>query len=105
MTQSWPLSDVQNQFNEVITNAERGEAQIIITQGVPAVVVLAYAEYQRLIARTSRLSTFMQTFPHDGENCRLCVMIHHCEMIRYGELALDMHVQAELVTPMPIRSC
>ena len=67
MTQSWPLSDVQNQFNEVITNAERGEAQIIITQGVPAVVVLAYAEYQRLIARTSRLSTFMQTFPHGGE--------------------------------------
>lgn len=66
MPQSWPLSDAQNQFNEVITHAERGEAQIITRHGVPAVVVLAYAEYQRLIVRTSRLSTFMQTFPHGG---------------------------------------
>lgn len=66
MPQSWPLSDAQHQFNEVITHAEHGEAQVITTQGVPAVVVLAYAEYQRLIARTSRLSAFMQTFPHGG---------------------------------------
>ncbi len=72
MTQSWPLSGAQNQCNEVITNAERGKAQIITRHGVPAVVVLAYAEYQRLIVRTSRLSTFLQTFPH-GDTESECV--------------------------------
>jgi prevent-host-death family protein len=66
MPQSWPLPDAQHQFDEVIAHAERSEAQIITTYGVPAVVVLAYAEYQRLIARASRLSEFMQTFPHGG---------------------------------------
>ena len=66
MPQSWSLSDAQHQFDKVIANAEHGEAQIIIMHGVPAMVVLAYAEYQRLIARTNRLSVFMQTFPHGG---------------------------------------
>lgn len=66
MPQSWPVSNAQSQFDEVIAHAERGEAQIITTYGVPAVVVLSYAEYQRLIARASRLSVFMQTFPHGG---------------------------------------
>jgi prevent-host-death family protein len=66
MPQSWPVSDAQAQFDEVVANAEHGEAQIITMHGEPAVVVLAYAEYQQLIARTTRLSVFMQTFPHDG---------------------------------------
>ena len=66
MPQSWPLPDAQAQFDEVVANAEHGEAQIITMHGVPAVVVLAYAEYQRLVAGTTRLSVFMQTFPHGG---------------------------------------
>jgi prevent-host-death family protein len=66
MPQSWLLSDAQAQFDEVIANAEHGEVQIITMHGEPAVVVLAYAEYQRLIAGTTRLSVFMQTFPHGG---------------------------------------
>lgn len=49
-----------------MVRAERGEAQIITMHGVPAVVVHSYAEYQRLIARTTRLSVFMQMFPHGG---------------------------------------
>jgi prevent-host-death family protein len=66
MPQSWSLSDAQHQFDEVVANAEHGDVQIITNHGVPAVVVLAYAEYQRLMARTTRLSVFMQTFPHGG---------------------------------------
>ena len=66
MPKSWSLSDAQVQFDEVVANAEHSEVQIITTYGVPAVVVLAYAEYQRLLVRTNRLSVFMQTFPHGG---------------------------------------
>ena len=66
MAQAWQLQEAKNKLSEVVSRAERGEVQVVTKHGVASVVVISYAEYQRLIARTTRLSVFMQTFPHGG---------------------------------------
>ena len=66
MTQSWQLQEAKNKLSEVIARAEQGEVQVVTKHGVASVVVIAYAEYQRLTAPARRLSEFMQTFPHEG---------------------------------------
>jgi antitoxin Phd len=67
MSQSWQLQDAKNKLSEVISRAEKGEVQVVTKHGVATAVVISYAEYQRLTAPARRLSEFMQTFPHDGE--------------------------------------
>lgn len=67
MSQSWQLQDAKNKLSEVIARAEKGEVQVVTKHGVATAVVISYSEYQRLTAPVRRLSEFMQTFPHDGE--------------------------------------
>lgn len=67
MSHSWQLQDAKNKLSEVIARAEKGEVQVVTKHGVATAVIISYAEYQRLTAPTRRLSEFMQTFPHDGE--------------------------------------
>jgi prevent-host-death family protein len=71
MSHSWQLQDAKNKLSEVIARAEKGEAQVVTKHGVATAVVISYAEYQRLTAPARRLSEFMQTFPHDGEELML----------------------------------
>ena len=44
----WPLHDAKNRFSAVVNAALSGEPQTVTRRGVPAVVVLAVEEYQRL---------------------------------------------------------
>lgn len=67
MAQAWQLQEAKNKLSEVVSRAERGEVQVVTKHGVASVVVISYAEYQRLTTPVRRLSEFMQTFPHDGE--------------------------------------
>lgn len=71
MSHSWQLQDAKNKLSEVIARAEKGEVQVVTKHGVATAVVISYAEYQRLTAPARRLSEFMQTFPHDGEELLL----------------------------------
>ena len=63
MTNIWPLAVAQKQLRALIDRAATGQAQIITTQGQPTVVVLSYAEYQRLTAPALLLLEFFQTCP------------------------------------------
>ena len=44
----WSLQDAKNRFSHVVEAARQGEPQIVTKRGIPAVVVLAAEEYERL---------------------------------------------------------
>ena len=44
----WALQDAKNRFSAVVNAALAGEPQRVTRRGVPAVVVLAVDDYQRL---------------------------------------------------------
>lgn len=44
----WSLRDAQNKFSSVVDAARRGEPQTVTRHGIPAVVVIAVEEYERL---------------------------------------------------------
>ncbi len=46
----WTLQDAKNSFSTVVDAALAGQPQQVTRRGKPAVVVLAAAEYDRLIA-------------------------------------------------------
>ena len=45
----WALQDAKNRFSAVVNAALAGEPQRVTRRGVPAVVVLAVDDYQRLL--------------------------------------------------------
>ena len=45
---NWTLQDAKNRFSAVVSAALEGEPQTVTRRGVPAVVVLAIEDYQRL---------------------------------------------------------
>lgn len=44
----WSLQDAKNRFSAVVNAALAGEPQTVTRRGVPAVVVLAVDDYERL---------------------------------------------------------
>ncbi len=44
----WSLQDAKNRFSRVVEAARQGGPQTVTKRGVPAVVVLAAEEYERL---------------------------------------------------------
>ena len=44
----WPLQDAKNRFSAVVEAALAGNPQRVTRRGVPAVIVLAVDEYERL---------------------------------------------------------
>ena len=47
----WSLQDAKNRFSAVVNAALDGSPQMVTRRGVPAVVVLAVDDYQRLCKR------------------------------------------------------
>jgi prevent-host-death family protein len=45
----WSLQDAKNRFSRVVDAAIKGAPQLVTRHGRPAVVVLAAAEYERLV--------------------------------------------------------
>ena len=66
----WSVQDARNRFSEVVNAALAGEPQIVTRRGVPAVVVLAVDDYERLCeAEKADASTFVEhllAIPKDG---------------------------------------
>ena len=68
MIQSWQLQDAKNKLSKVVDNAIHSGPQLITRRGNEVVIVLSYAEYQRIIAPKQQLSDFLQNSPlADGE--------------------------------------
>lgn len=66
----WSLQDAKNRFSAVVNAALAGEPQAVTRRGVPAVVVLAVDDYERLCqAEKAGASTFIEhllDIPKDG---------------------------------------
>ena len=66
----WSLQDAKNRFGAVLNAALVGEPQTVTRRGVPAVVVLAVEDYQRLCqAEKAGAPTFIEhllSIPKDG---------------------------------------
>ena len=66
----WSLQDAKNRFSAVVNAALTGEPQTVTRRGVPAVVVLAVEDYQRLCqAEKAGAPTFIEhlmAIPKDG---------------------------------------
>ena len=57
----WSLQDAKNRFSTVVNAALAGEPQTVTRRGVPAVVVLAVEDYQRLCqAEKASAPTFIE---------------------------------------------
>ena len=68
---AWSLQDAKNRFSAVVEAARRGEPQLDMNRGAPAVVVLAAEEYARLKAlEEQRAPSFIDhllAMPRDDE--------------------------------------
>jgi len=47
---TWQLQEAKARFSELVRQAEAGQAQLVSKHGVPRVVVVDVATYERLIA-------------------------------------------------------
>ena len=67
----WPLQDAKNKFSELVNAALAGEPQRVSRRGLPAVVVLAADEYDRLCrverADAPTLSELLLEIPQDDQ--------------------------------------
>ena len=67
---AWSLQDAKNRFSAVVNAALAGEPQTVTRRGVPAVVVLAVDDYERLCqAEKAGAPTFIEhllDIPKDG---------------------------------------
>ena len=67
---AWSLQDAKNRFSAVVNAALAGEPQTVTRRGVPAVVVLAVDDYERLCqAEKANAPTFIEhllSIPKDG---------------------------------------
>ena len=67
---NWSLQDAKNRFSAVVNAALAGEPQTVTRRGVPAVVVLAVDDYERLCqAEKAGAPTFIEhllDIPKDG---------------------------------------
>ena len=67
---AWSLQDAKNRFSAVVNAALAGEPQTVTRRGVPAVVVLAVDDYERLCqAERADAPTFIEhllAIPKEG---------------------------------------
>lgn len=63
MDDSWQIQDAKNKLSEVIARAQKNGPQLITRHGEKAVVVVSYAEYERLRKSQGKLSEFFKSSP------------------------------------------
>ncbi|HMZ08586.1 MAG TPA: type II toxin-antitoxin system Phd/YefM family antitoxin [Anaerolineales bacterium] len=66
MNSTWQIQDAKNKLSEVITRALKQGPQLITKHGQKTVVVISYAEYERLRKSQGSLSEFFRTSPLTG---------------------------------------
>ena len=63
MNDTWQIQDAKNKLSEVIARAQKNGPQLITRHGEKAVVVVSYAEYERLRKSQGKLSEFFKSSP------------------------------------------
>ena len=63
MNDIWQIQDAKNKLSEVIARAQKHGPQLITRHGEKAVVVVSYAEYERLRKSQGKLSEFFKASP------------------------------------------
>jgi antitoxin Phd len=63
MNDTWQIQDAKNKLSEVIARAQKHGPQLITRHGEKAVVVVSYAEYERLRKSQGKLSEFFKSSP------------------------------------------
>jgi prevent-host-death family protein len=66
MQKTWQLQEAKAKFSEVVERAMTEGAQVITRRGRKAVVVLPFAEYQRLTRPRQSLAQFLLRSPLAG---------------------------------------
>jgi antitoxin Phd len=66
MNDVWQIQDAKNKLSEVIARALKDGPQLITRHGEKAVVVVSYAEYERLRKSQGKLSEFFKASPLAG---------------------------------------
>jgi antitoxin Phd len=66
MNDTWQIQDAKNKLSEVIARALKDGPQLITRHGEKAVVVVSYAEYERLRKSQGKLSEFFRASPLGG---------------------------------------
>ena len=66
MAHTWQLQEAKNKFSRVVENALNDGPQIITRRGVEVAIVLSYAEYQKMLPPSERLSEFFRASPLAG---------------------------------------
>jgi antitoxin Phd len=66
MNGTWQIQEAKNKLSEVISRALNQGPQLITRHGEKAVVVVAYAEFERLRKSRGKLSEFFKASPLAG---------------------------------------
>lgn len=66
MNNVWQIQDAKNKLSEVIARALTEGPQLITRHGEKTVVVVSYAEYERLRKSQGKLSEFFRASPLAG---------------------------------------
>lgn len=66
MNTTWQIQDAKNKLSEVIARALKQGPQLITKHGEKTVVVISYAEYEKLRKSQGKISDFFQTSPLAG---------------------------------------
>lgn len=66
MNDAWQIQEAKNRLSEVIARALREGPQLITRHGEKTVVVVAYAEYEKMRKMHGKLSDFFKTSPLAG---------------------------------------
>ncbi len=71
MNAVWQIQDAKNKLSEVITRALTQGPQVITKHGEKTVVVVSYAEYEKMRKSQSKLSEFFRASPLAGADLDL----------------------------------
>jgi prevent-host-death family protein len=66
MNTDWQIQDAKNRLSEVIARALKQGPQLITKHGEKTVVVISYAEYEKLRKSQGKLSEFFRASPLAG---------------------------------------
>jgi len=66
MNDIWQIQDAKNKLSEVIARALKEGPQLITRHGEKTVVIVSYAEYERLRKSQGKLSEFFKASPLAG---------------------------------------
>ncbi len=63
---SFSIFEGKNKFSQLISDAAKGEPQLVTKNGSPTAVVISYTEYQQLTGKKETLGQFLLNSPLRG---------------------------------------